>query len=140
VLSGLLGQSGTERADVKAANADVAGCTDLTADAQTFTKAAADRRTLLTKLKQLPGRSALSAAMLTDLTNGWQASATVDADLANWATSEAGHCTKNDFGNPAYVASLPFDSEATNSKTAFVQQWNGLAHKYGLAVYQPSQV
>jgi len=142
-LSGLLVQSGTDHAGVNAAIANVKGCTDLTAAAQTFTKAAANRRTmlaLLAKLRQVPGRSALSPAMLTDLTDGWQASATVDADLANWATSEVGHCTKNDLGNPAYTASLRYDSKATNSKTAFVQQWNGLARKYGLAVYQPSQI
>jgi hypothetical protein len=142
-LSGLLVQSGNDHADVNTAIANVKGCTDLTADAQTFTKAAANRRTmlaLLAKLRQVPGRSALSPAMLTDLTDGWQASATVDADLANWATSEVGHCTKNDLGNPAYTASLLYDSKATNGKTAFVQQWNGLARKYGLAVYQPSQI
>jgi hypothetical protein len=78
--------------------------------------------------------------MVSDLTTGWQASATVDADLARWATTEAGHCKKNDFKNPAYAASLPYDSKATNGKTAFVKQWNGLARKYGLAVYQPSQI
>ena len=139
-LSGLLMQSGTDRAAVNAANVNVKGCTDLTADAQTFTKAAANRRTLLAKLSQLPGRSALSPAMLTDLTDGWQASATVDTDLANWATSEEGHCTKNDLGNPAYTASLPYDDKATNGKTAFVKQWNGLARKYGLAVYQPVKI
>ena len=101
------------------------GCKGLPADAQTFSKAAANRGTLLSKLAQLPGRSALPAAMISDLTNGWQASATVDADLAKWATSEAGHCKKNDLKNPAYAASLPFDSKATNGKTAFVKQWNG---------------
>ena len=91
-------------------------------------------------LDQLPGRSALPAAMISNLTAGWQASATVDADLAKWATSEAGHCKKNDTKNPNYAASLPFDSKATNGKTSFVGQWNGLARKYGLSVYQPSQI
>jgi hypothetical protein len=142
-LSGLLVQSGTDHADVDAAIAKVKGCTDLTADAQTFTKAAANRHTmlgLLAKLGQVPGPSALSPAMLTNLTDGWQASATVDADLAKWATSEVGHCTMNDVGNPAYAASLPFDSKATSGKTAFVQQWNGLARKYALPVYKPNQI
>ena len=97
------------------------GCKGLAADAKTFGKAAANRRTLLAKLAQLPGRPALPAAMLTDLTNGWQASATVDADLAKWATAEAGHCKKNDLKNPAYTASLPFDSKATNGKIEFVK-------------------
>jgi hypothetical protein len=139
-LAGLLSQSGTDHADVNAAVTNVEGCKGLPADARTFTKAAANRRTLVTKLAQLPGRSALPAAMISDLMNGWQASATVDADLATWATAEAGHCKKNDLKNPAYAASLPSDSKATNGKTAFVKQWNGLARKYGLAVYQPSQI
>ena len=81
-LAGLLSQSGTDHADVNAAVSNVEGCKGLTADAQTFNKAATNRRTLLTKLAQLPGRSALPAAMISNLTNGWQASATVDADLA----------------------------------------------------------
>ena len=139
-LSGLLAQSGTDHSDVNAAVTNVAGCKGLAADARTFSKAAANRGTLLTKLAQLPGRSALPAAMLTDLTNGWTASATVDTDLAKWATAEAGHCKKNDTKNPAYTASLPFDSKATNGKSAFVQQWNSLAKKYALPTYQPSQI
>jgi hypothetical protein len=139
-LAGLLSQSGTDHSDVNAAVSNVEGCKGLTADAQTFTKAAANRTTLLTKLAQLPGRSALPAAMISNLTAGWQASATVDTDLAKWAASEAGHCKKNDTKNPNYAASLPFDSKATNGKTSFVGQWNGLARKYGLSVYQPSQI
>jgi hypothetical protein len=139
-LSGLLAQSGTDHSDVNAAVTNVEGCKGLAADAGTFSKAAANRGTLLAKLAQLPGRSALPAAMISDLTSGWQASATVDADLAKWASSEAGHCKKNDLKNPAYASSLPYDSKATNGKTSFVKQWNGLARKYGLATYQPSQI
>ncbi len=139
-LAGLLAQSGADHSDVNAAVTNVERCKSLAADAKTFNKAAANRRILLSKLGALPGRSALPAAMVAHLTSGWQASATVDADLAKWASSEAGHCKKNDLKNPAYAASLPFDSKATNGKTAFVKQWNGLARKYGLATYQPSQI
>jgi hypothetical protein len=139
-LAGLLTQSGTDHADVNAAVSDVESCKGLTADAQTFSKAAANRSTLLSRLAQLPGRPELPAAMISDLANGWQASATVDADLAKWATAEAGHCKDNNLKNPAYTASLPYDSKATSGKTAFVRQWNGLARKYGLLVYQPSQI
>jgi hypothetical protein len=139
-LAGLLAQSGTDHSDVNAAVGNVEACKGLTADAQTLDKAAANRQTLLSKLAQLPGRSALPAAMISDLTTGWQASATVDTDLGKWASAEAGHCKKNDFKNPAYAASLPYDSKATNGKTAFVGQWNGVARKYGLSVYSPSQI
>lgn len=139
-LAGLLAQSGTDHSDVNAAVTNVERCKGLAADAKTFNKAAANRRTLLSKLAALPGRSALPAAMIAHLTSGWQASATVDADLAKWANSEAGHCKKDDLKNPAYASSLPFDSQATNGKAEFVNQWNGLARKYGLTTYQPSQI
>ena len=53
--SKLLAQSGTDHSDVNAAGTNVEGCKGLTADAQTFNKAATNRRTLLSKLAQLPG-------------------------------------------------------------------------------------
>jgi hypothetical protein len=141
-LSGLLSQSGGDRADVIGAYTDVSTCgKDLAKDATTFNKAAANRRTLLGKLAKLPGRSALSTQMLTDLTNAWQASATVDADLAKWATDAAGHCDKKHvLKDKNYTATLPFDSQATNNKNAFVELWNPLAKKNGLPKIQPSQL
>lgn len=136
-LSGLLAQSGGDRADVSAAVVDVEGCgNSLAKDAQVFSKAAANRRTLLTKLGQLPGRSALPPAMITDLTGAWQASATVDADLAKWAQDQVGHCKKGNTKDPNYQATIPFDSKATNDKNAFVQLWNPLAKKDGLPTRQ----
>ena len=126
---------------MNAAVTSVEGCKGLTADSAVFTTAAGNRSALLAKLARLPGRSALSAAMISDLTDGWQASATVDKDLARWASSEAtGHCKKNDTKNPNYAASLPFDNKATVGKTEFVKKWNSLARKYDLTKYQPSQI
>jgi hypothetical protein len=139
-LSGLLSQSGTDHSDVNAAVTSVTECKGLAADARTLNKAAANRRTLLAKLSQLPGRSALPPAMLADLTGAWQASATVDSDLAKWASDGVGHCKKNNTKDPNYTATLPFDSKATNDKTAFARAWNGLAKKYGLPAYSPSQI
>ena len=139
-MSGLLSQSGTDHSDVNAAVTSVTECKGLTADAKTFTKAAANRQALLAKLAALPGRSALPATMLSELTGAWQASATVDTDLARWAADGAGHCKKNNFKDPNYTATIPYDSKATNDKTAFVKQWNGLARKYGFQSYSPSQI
>ena len=139
-LSALLAQSGTDHSDVNAAVTHVEACKRLPADARTFNKAAANRRTLLTKLAALPGRAALSTAMLANLTGAWQASAAVDADLAKWAADGVGHCTKNNFKDPNYTATLPFDSKATNDKAAFVKEWNSLARKYGLPSYTSSQI
>jgi hypothetical protein len=139
-LAGLLSQSGTDHSDVNAAVSNVEACKGLTTDAKTFNRAATNRRALLTKLARLPGRTALPAAMLSNLTGAWQASATVDADLAKWAADGAGKCKKNNLKDPNYTATLPFDSKATNDKTAFVKQWNSLAHKYGFPSYSPSQI
>jgi hypothetical protein len=139
-LSGLLSQSGTDHAAVNTAVTNVEGCKGLPGDEQTFNKAAQNRRTLLAKLGSLPGRTALPATMLSDLTGAWEASATVDSDLAKWAADGIGHCKKNNLKDPNYTATIPFDSKATNDKTAFVKQWNSLARKYGYPVYQPSQI
>ena len=140
-LSGLLAQSGKDHADVNAAVGNVEACgKGLSHDAQVFSTAASNRRTLLTKLAQLPGRSALSPAMISDLTDAWQASATVDADLAKWATDAAGHCRKGNLNDPNYTATIPFDSKATNGKIAFVKLWNPLAKKNGLPTYQSAEL
>jgi hypothetical protein len=140
-LSGLLSQSGGDRTDVSAAVVDVEGCgNSLAKDAQVFNKAAANRQALLTKLAQLPGRSALSPTMITALTGAWQASATVDADLAKWAQDQVGHCKKGNTKDPNYTATIPFDSKATNDKNAFVQLWNPLAKKDGLPTRQSSDL
>ena len=140
-LSGLLAQSGNDHADVNAAVGNVEACgKGLSHDAQVLSTAASNRRALLTKLAQLPGRSALPPAMISELTTAWQASATVDADLSKWATDAAGHCRKGNLNDPNYTATIPFDSQATNGKIAFVKLWNPLAKKDGLPTYQSAQL
>jgi hypothetical protein len=140
-LSGLLSQSGTDRSDVNAAYENVQACgKDLASDARVFNRSAANRRALLAQLNQLPGRSALSAAMVADLTSAWQASATVDSDLAKWATAAAGHCRHGDSKNSSLVASGQFDSQATDNKQAFATLWNRLAHRDGLSTFTVDQL
>jgi hypothetical protein len=140
-LSGLLAQGGKDHADVNAAFSNVEACgKGLSQDAQVFATAATNRRTLLTKLAQLPGRAALPPAMISDLTTAWQASATVDADLAKWATNAAAHCRKGNLNDPNYKATFPFDSQATNGKIAFVKLWNPLAKKNGLPAVQSAEL
>ncbi len=140
-LSGLLAQSGTDRADVNAAYSNVQACgKDLASDARVFDRAAANRRTLLAKLSQLQGRSALSAAMVADLTAAWQASATVDSDLGQWASAAAGHCHKGNPSDPSLVASTPYDSQATSNKQAFARLWNRLARKDSLPAYTVTEL
>ena len=140
-LSGLLAQSGKDHAAVNAAVSNVEACGQgLSHDAQVFSTAAGNRGALLAKLAGLPGRAALSPAMISDLTAAWQASATVDADLAKWATDAAGDCRKGNLNDPNYKATIPFDSKATNGKIAFVRLWNPLANKDGLPAYQSAEL
>jgi hypothetical protein len=140
-LSGLLAQSGTDRTNVVDAYTNVQDCrSNLGQDAQIFRNDAANRRALLAKLPLLPDRSALSSAMLSDLTSGWEASATVDDDLAKWADAAASHCKGGDMNNPSLKASLSYDGPATGGKVAFTQLWNPLARKDGLPTYQNTQI
>ena len=78
--------------------------------------------------------------MLSDLTSGWQASATVDDDLAKWADAAASHCKGGDMNNPSLKASLAYDGPATDGKVAFTKLWNPLARKDGLPTYQNTQI
>ena len=140
-LSGLLRQSGTDRTNVIDAYSNVQDCgKNLTQDAQIFRTDAENRRALLAKLTVLPDRSALSSAMLSDLTSGWEASATVDDDLAKWADAAAGHCKRGNLNNPSLKASFAYDGPATAGKTAFTKLWNPLARKDGLPTYQNTQI
>jgi hypothetical protein len=140
-LAGLLAASGNDRSDVNAAAGNVEACKDLAAGAREFTKAATNRQTLLAKLAQLPGGSALPPAMVADIRGAWQASATVDEDLAKWASKAAtGGCHKGNGKDPNLNASYNFDTIADNDKTAFVKLWNPLARKDGLPTYTVDQL
>ncbi|HEX8006257.1 MAG TPA: hypothetical protein VF482_07500, partial [Trebonia sp.] len=134
-LAGLLAQSVTDRASVIQAVTDVRSCgMSLGQDARTFTGAANSRQTLLSRLGSMPGRPLLSAAMIQDLTNAWQASAQADRDLARWARDEASHrCTPRKSGSNANLqASYGPDTQAPTGKQACTRLWNPNASRYGL--------
>jgi hypothetical protein len=140
-LNGLLQQSGVYRARVNVAVSEVQSCAKgLRGDARIFAKSAANRQTLLAKLQTLPGRQALPVAMLAHLTAAWQASVTVDTDLARWASGAARHCHRGNSGDPNLAAMQPYDSQATNDKDEFVGAWNRLAKKYGLPTYNAADI
>ena len=139
-LAALLPQSGTDRGDVVNAVFDVQGCKMLPQAAATFSTAAQNRQTLLSKLNTLPGRSALPGALLTDLTGAWQASAQVDTDLGKWATAAVAHCRKGNPKDPNLAASAGPNSTASSDKAAFVKLWNPIAKQFGLKSYTASQL
>jgi len=141
-LATLLAQTAADRSSIVAAVGSVEHCTAALGQApQVFQNSAASRQRLLQQLAALPGRSALPAPMLEALTGAWQASATVDADLAKWAQDEAARgCKPNDHADASYQAASGPDGQATTDKTAFVGRWNAIAAKYGLPRYQTSQL
>jgi len=141
-LATLLAQTAADRSSIVGAVGAVEDCTAALGQApHVFQNSAASRQRLLQRLAALPGRSALPAAMLQALTGAWQASATVDTDLAKWAQDEAARgCKPHDHADASYQASNAPDVQATNDKAAFVGMWDTIAAKYGLTRYQTSQL
>jgi len=141
-LAGLLKQSGSDHAAVTDAVLNVESCgKNLGQDAQTFSTSAANRETLLARLAGLPGRASLPSAMINDLSSAWEASASVDNDLAKWATHAAtAGCHGGDMNYSSYKASISDDTPATDGKQEFVAVWNPLAKQDGLPTYQATQL
>jgi hypothetical protein len=137
-LATLLGQSVSDRSAVNGAYNDVLQCgSDLDQDAQIFENAASARQQLLSQLADLPSQSALSSAMIQDLSGAWQESAQVDSDYVQWAQDQANNgCTASSTYDPSYVAAEGPNGQATADKTAFASQWDPLAAQYGLTQYQ----
>jgi hypothetical protein len=140
-LSALLAQSVTARGDVIDAVVAVRACRpSLQPDAQIFAKAASSRERLLSKLRSLPGRSALPAAMLRDLGGAWQASAQADTDLAQWTNTKIARGCHTKGPDASLQASYGPDGQATADKKAFASMWDPIANQYGLTAYQWDQL
>jgi hypothetical protein len=141
-LAALLAQNGTDRTAVTQAVSAVAGCSPgLSQDETTFSNAASSHQALLGKLAALPGRSALPASMLQDLTTAWQASGEADQDFAKWTQDEIAHgCSTNYQSDASYQATTAPDHQATKYKKAFAALWTAIANEYGLPLYQYNQI
>jgi hypothetical protein len=141
-LAALLAQSGTDRAAITQAFNAVAGCSPgLSQDETIFSNAASSHQALLGKLAALPGRSALPAPMLQDLTAAWQASGQADQDFARWTADEIAHGCSTDYQSDAgYQAAMAPDDRATTEKKAFAALWTAIAGEYGLPLYQYNQI
>jgi hypothetical protein len=142
-LAGLLAQSGADRGAVVSADVNVGACgSQLAQDARTFSHAAESRRRMMAKLSALPGKSALPASLVRDLTGAWQASADADIDLARWARSALNHgCDRKTINSSPYLRrSYVPDGQATSDKQAFIALWDPIARQYGLTSYQTDQI
>jgi hypothetical protein len=141
-LAGLLAQSVTDRSSIVAAANDVNRCgPNLRQDPQTFQTAVTSRQDLLTRLTNLPDRSALPASMLAALTSAWQNSIKADQDYAQWAQDEISNgCRADSQSDPAARAAIGPDAQATVGKKTFASLWDPIAAHYGLATYQWDQL
>ncbi|MFH8936926.1 hypothetical protein [Streptomyces griseosporeus] len=145
-LDKLLADSGSSRAAVIKAVADVKGCRNL-GQAATDLRAAAQQRTgLVTRLgtlqvDKLPDHAALTGA----LTNAWKASASADNHYAAWADQVAASkgklCKKGQARatNQAAAGNRASGTASTEKKTA-AGLWNAIARQYGLSERQPTQL
>ncbi|MEU3283583.1 hypothetical protein [Streptomyces longwoodensis] len=144
-LDKLLADSGSSRASVIGAVADVKACTNLQQAATDLRAAAGQRTDLVTRLDgltvdELPDHAALTSA----LTKAWQASAEADNHYAAWADQVAGNkkaCRKGQARTtPETQAGNRASGTASAQKTKAAQLWNGIARKYGLTERQPTQL
>ena len=141
-LDTMLSQSVSDRAAIISAANDVSDCgPNLNSDPKVFDDAASSRQSLLARFTAMPGRAALPAALVSDLTQAWQASIAADQAYAKWANDEVTQgCVANDTSDPGYQATITPNANATKYKTAFVAQWNPVAARYGLTPYQQDQL
>ncbi|MFF4659437.1 hypothetical protein [Streptomyces sp. NPDC001381] len=145
-LDKLLADSGSSRASVIAAVANVKACDNLAQAASDLRAAAGQRTELVTKLSglavdKLPDHAALTSA----LTKAWQASAAADNHYAAWADEVAGNrkkaCKKGTARTTASTQQGNRESgTASAQKTRAAQLWNAIAKTYGLTQRQPTQL
>ncbi|MEU3345650.1 hypothetical protein ABZ723_11750 [Streptomyces sp. NPDC006700] len=143
-LDKLLADSGSSRASVIKAVADVKNCDNLGQAASDLRAAAEQRKGLVSRLGELsvdklPGNPELTAA----LTKAWQASESADRHYAAWADQVGGKkgCKK---GHARYTGETQAgDREsgtASAEKAKAAQLWNTIAQTYGLTQRQPTQL
>ncbi|MDX3575804.1 hypothetical protein [Streptomyces sp. FL07-04A] len=145
-LDKLLADSGSSRASVISAVADVKACGDLARAATDLRDAAKQRTDLVTRLSALKvDRLQDHAALTAALTKAWQASASADDHYAAWADQVAGNKKKNcKRGSARTTGETQAGNRASGTASAQKAQaaklWNAIARKYGLTERQPTQL
>ncbi|MFF9059911.1 hypothetical protein ACF09K_14660 [Streptomyces sp. NPDC014882] len=145
-LDELLADSGSSRATVISAVADVKRCGNLAKAAADLREAAKQRTGLVTSLSglavdRLPEHAALTAA----LTKAWQASASADDHYAAWADQVAADRGKLCKKGQARATGRTQEANrasgtASAQKTQAAKLWNAIAKTYGLTERQPTQL
>ncbi|MEU0965233.1 hypothetical protein ABZ357_07220 [Streptomyces sp. NPDC005917] len=143
-LDKLLADSGSSRATVIGAVANVKQCKNLDGAAADLRTAATQRAALVTRLSKLsvdklPSNAELTAA----LTEAWQASANADNHYAAWADQAKGKhgCRKGQARTTGQTAAGNRESgTASSQKVKAAALWNTIAGKYGLTRRQPTEL
>ncbi|MFF4564014.1 hypothetical protein [Streptomyces sp. NPDC001435] len=143
-LDKLLADSGSSRASVIRAVANVKACNNLDTAASDLRDAAKQRNELVTRLSKLsvdklPNNAALTAA----LNKAWQASAAADNHYAAWADQISGRhgCKHGQARSTGQTQAGNRESgTASTQKVTAAQLWNAIARKYGLTQRQPTQL
>ncbi|MFF4789069.1 hypothetical protein ACFY2M_04720 [Streptomyces sp. NPDC001276] len=143
-LDKLLADSGSSRASVIKAVADVRNCDNLGQAASDLRGAAEQRKGLVTRLGQLsvdklPAHAELTAA----LNKAWKASESADLHYAAWADQAHGKkvCKKGHARDTGETRAGNRESGvATSEKAKAAQLWNAIAKTYGLTQRQPTQL
>jgi hypothetical protein len=95
---------------------------------------------MLASLAATPSGDTLPPALVSDLTQAWQASIAADQAYAKWANDEITQgCVRNDTSDPGYQATGAPNGQATQNKDSFVILWNPIASAYGLNQYSSDQ-
>ncbi|MES4886627.1 hypothetical protein [Streptomyces sp. NPDC096012] len=144
-LDRLLADSGSSRASVIQAVADVKRCDNLDQAASSLRGAAGQRGDLVTRLGKLTVDKLPANGQLTDaLTKAWQASAAADNHYAAWAGQvKGGHkgCKKGHARTTGETQAGNRESgTASAQKAKAAALWNAIARKYGLTQRQPTQL
>ncbi|MFF7748594.1 hypothetical protein ACFZCP_04925 [Streptomyces sp. NPDC007971] len=144
-LDKLLADSGSSRASVIQAVANVRRCDNLGQSAGDLRDAAKQRGGLVTRLGKLSVDKLPANAELTQaLTRAWQASAAADNHYAAWADQVGGGkkgCHKGQARiTPQTQAGNRESGTASAQKVKAAALWNAIATKYGLTQRQPTQL
>ncbi|MER7839294.1 hypothetical protein ABTY98_26310 [Streptomyces sp. NPDC096040] len=143
-LDKLLADSGSSRATVIGAVANVKQCKDLDDSASDLRTAATQRAALVTRLSKLSvDKLPDNAELTTALTQAWQASANADNHYAAWADQAKGKhgCHKGQARTTGQTAAGNRESgTASSQKVKAAALWNTIASKYGLTQRQPTQL
>ncbi|WP_037859339.1 hypothetical protein [Streptomyces sp. NRRL S-340] len=143
-LDKLLADSGSSRASVIKAVADVKGCDNLGGAASDLRAAARQRGELVTRLGSLPvDKLPEHAALTSALTSAWKASQSADQHYAAWADQTHGKkgCQKGHARITSHAkAGNQQSGVASAQKAKAARLWNVIAKKYGLTERQPTQL